>query len=232
MNPNKTKFIFLLIFSFFLNFLPSSADSNFTSPVLNPTNLSFNGPIYAIVVDEMTGIVYVGGKFTKIGEIERNHLAAIGTDGTLLDWNPNADNSVNALAIKDSTIYAGGVFSKIGESERNGLAAIGTNGTLQNWNPNVGPVFALAIKDSTIYAAGVFTNVGGKEGRHSLVAIGTDGTLQDWDPNINISLGFGASYPEIHALTVSGSTLYVGGEFDSVDDKPRSNFASFSIPGQ
>ncbi len=93
----------------------------------------------------MTGIVYVGGIFTKVGEVERNHLATIGPDGILQSWNPDVkcssypdlDTIVKAIAINESTIYIGGKFSKIGKKERNNLAAIDVDGKLLDWNPNV-----------------------------------------------------------------------------------------------
>ncbi len=127
--------IFILVFSFFCNFLPSSAESNFKPPVLNPSDLAFNGHIYAIAVDEMTGIVYVGGEFTKIGEMERNHSAAIGPDGTLLDWNPNVSGNVsgnfigssyrtiNVIAISGSMLYVGGDFTQVGDETRANFAS-------------------------------------------------------------------------------------------------------------
>ncbi len=41
-------------------------------------------------------------------------MAAIGTDGSLsTTWNPNANSTVNALAISGSTVYAGGSFTDI-----------------------------------------------------------------------------------------------------------------------
>ncbi|MBI2995161.1 MAG: hypothetical protein HYY52_00415 [Candidatus Melainabacteria bacterium] len=64
---SKKTFFSLILLSFFFNFLPLGAKSNFKSPVLNSTDLAFNGSVNAIAVDEMTGIVYVGGDFTKVG---------------------------------------------------------------------------------------------------------------------------------------------------------------------
>ena len=242
---SKKYFLLFLIFSFLLNFLPSSAENikepNLKSPVLNPLDLDFNGSINAIVVDEMTGIVYVGGDFKSIGGFERNNLAAIGIDGTLLDWDPNVTGitatginatgaKINALAIKGSTIYVGGDFTKIGGIERNNLAAIGTNGTLKHWNPNTdGEVNALAIKGSTIYVGGGFWGVGGggftkigETGRNNLAAIGTDGTLQSWNPGIVGS---------VYNIVIKGSTIYIGGDFYIVGNFSEGNLAAIGTDG-
>ena len=78
---NKKRFTFLLIFILFFKFLPSNAESNFKSPVLNSTDLAFNGPINAIVKDEMTGIVYVGGRFTSIDNEPRSNFASFSIPG-------------------------------------------------------------------------------------------------------------------------------------------------------
>ena len=232
----KKTFLVILIFSSLFNFLPSSAESNFKPPVLNSTDLAFNGAITAITVDEMTGIVYVGGDFTKVGEIERNHLAAIETDGTLKDWNPNANDQVVALAINDSTIYVSGYFTKVGKKKRNYLAAIGTNGVIKRWNPtaNAHPsdsgIFPLAISGSTIYAGGTFTKIGGIK-RHHLAAIGTDGILKDWNPNVNDSVNGFSSAAYVSALAINGSTIYIGGYFNKVGDKTRIGLAAIRTDG-
>ncbi len=78
MNFPKTKkaLISLLAFLLLCNFLLSDAKSDFKPPVLNPTDLAFNDAINAIAVDEMTGIVYVGGNFTKIGNEPRSNFAS------------------------------------------------------------------------------------------------------------------------------------------------------------
>ncbi len=197
--------------------------------------------INALIFNDST--IYAGGDFTKIGGIERNNLAAIRTDGTLKDWNPNvnATGTVNALALDNSTVYIGGGFTKIGEIQRNGLVAIGIDSTLKDWNPNIavtsverGFVTALAISGPTIYIGGNFRDVNGKE-RNGLAAIGTDGTLKDWNPNLRPyeelnSLVRHVYNPVVHALEIDGSTVYVGGGFTSIGDEVRSIFASFSIP--
>ena len=93
---NKKIVTFLLAFILLFNFLPLGAKSNFKPPVLNPTDLAFNAPVNAIAVDEKTGIVYVGGDFTRVGETERNHLAAIGPDGTLLNYTGASPRGLNS----------------------------------------------------------------------------------------------------------------------------------------
>ena len=233
---SKKIFLTILVFSLLFNFLPLSAESNFKPPVLNATNLIFNGRVNAIAIDEKTGIVYLGGEFTKVGDIERNGLAAIGTDGTLQSWNPNvgginiittedgeaSGSSIYTLAVKGSTIYVGGFFNTIGGEIRNNLAAIGTDGAILDWNPNANyNVNSLVIKGSTIYVGGAFNSIGGKE-RFGLAAISTDDSLQNWNPGVS---------GEVHALAIKGSTIYTGGSFYLIGGKERYNLGAIRTNG-
>jgi hypothetical protein len=187
-----------------------------------------NNSVYALAVTGST--VYAGGFFSCFGNCPsgtegfnkwtRNGLAAIGTDGSVQDWNPNADGTVRALAATGTTVYAGGDFTTISGTPRNRLAAIGTDGSLQFWNPDAGgfspAVYALAVSGTTVYAGGSFTSIGGTS-RNRLAAIGTDGSLQSWDPNTNNI---------VRALTVSGSTVYVGGQFTTIGSQARNYLAA------
>jgi hypothetical protein len=189
-----------------------------------------NDIVYALAVGGST--VYVGGNFTCFGNCPlgtegddkwtRNRLAAIGTDGVLQSWDPNANGVVRALAVSGSTVYAGGSFTTIGGATRNRLAAIGTNGSLQTWNPNAsGAVRALAVTGSTVYAGGFFTSIGGQTRNH-LAAIDSNGSLQSWNPNAdNVVL----------ALAVSGSTVYAGGQFTSIGGTARNRLAAIGTDG-
>ena len=171
------------------------------------------GTITASVADGSGGF-YIGGTFTSVGGVARNNLAQIDSTGAVTNWNPNANNTVYALAISGSTVYAGGGFTSIGGTSRYRLAAIGTNGTLASWNPSANAeVTALAISGSTVYAGGVFTTMGGTT-RNRLAAIGTGGTLSTtWNPNASGT---------VNALAISGSTVYAGGSFANLCTSPSS----------
>jgi len=180
--------------------------------------------------------VYLGGRFTTIGGETRNRLAAINTDGTLSStWNPNANNSVNALNIADSTVYAGGSFTSIGGISRSRLAAINTDGTLNSsWNPSANnDVDVITISNDTIYAGGWFTTID-STARNYLAAIGTDGVLASWNPAANHLAPFFINNM-ISSIAVSGSTVYVGGGFLTIDDgsgeQARNNVAAIGTDG-
>ncbi len=183
--------------------------------------------------------VYVGGSFSSISGQGRNGLAAIGTDGTLTPWNPDLSDdegarpSVQALALSGSTVYAGGSFAEVGDTTRNNLAAIDTDGTLTPWNPGPagdscgGSVYSLAVSGTTVYVGGYFTSIGG-DTRNNLAAIDTGGTLTLWNPNVG---GTGDCDQFVSSLAVSGSNVYVGGEFASIGGTPRNRLAAIDTDG-
>jgi hypothetical protein len=213
-----------------------------TNGSLQDWNPNANAGVEALAVSDTT--IYVGGNFTCFGNCSsgtegvdkwtRNRLAAIDVGNSCLTaynpsclqpWDPNAGDTVRALAVSGSTVYVGGAFISIGGAPRNRLAAIDTDGSLQSWDPNVGgvspSVLALAVIGSTVYAGGTFTSIGGIT-RNRLAAIGTDGSLQSWNPNAN-------SF--VNALVMSGSTVYVGGNFTSIGGMARNRIVSINADG-
>ncbi|MFY7998840.1 MAG: hypothetical protein ACOVSW_09605, partial [Candidatus Kapaibacteriota bacterium] len=196
-----------------------------STPLTNfPT---FNAPTYAIVVSG--GVIYVGGDFTQATDapanggatVTRNRVAAISeATGALLAWNPNANNSVIALAVSGTTVYAGGGFTTIGGQARSNIAALdAATGLATAWNPNAsgGGVVALAVSGTTVYAGGLFTTIGG-QARNRIAALdaGT-GLATAWNPNANST---------VFALAVSGTTVYTGGDFSAIGGQTRNFIAA------
>jgi hypothetical protein len=186
-------------------------------------NPSASGIVQALAVSGNT--VYAGGAFDSFGGVTRNRLAAVDVNGNLTAWNPGASSYVNALAVSGSTLYAGGTFQKIGAADRFKLAAFDTStGGLTGWNPNPnGTVNVLAVSGGTIYAGGEFSSVGGSPSvtRTKLAAFDTNGSLTAWNPVIA-----GASGVEVYALAVSGNTVYVGGNFNTINGVTRNRLAA------
>ncbi len=178
-----------------------------------------NGELRACVSDGAGGW-YIGGSFTQVGGLERNRIAHILADGTVNpDWNPDANDTVRALAVFETTVYAGGIFTSIGGQTRNRIAALdATTGAATDWNPDAGDtVLALAVTGSTVYAGGGFTSIGGQT-RNYIVALDTMiGAATDWNPNAD---GW------IYALAVSGTTVYAGGIFTSIGGQTRSSIVA------
>ena len=186
------------------------------------------GEIDAVVPDGSGGW-YIGGGFRSVGGVARNQLAHINAGGGLdMDWNPNPDGYVYALALSGSELYVGGYFSSIGGQSRNNLAKLSTSGSGdadETWNPDPDDeVYALALSGSELYVGGYFSSIGGQS-RNNLAKLSTSGSGdadETWNPDPD---------DEVYALALSGSELYVGGYFSSIGGQSRNNLAKLSTSG-
>jgi trimeric autotransporter adhesin len=185
----------------------------------------------AVNVVNDVATIYAGGGFTKIGGVTRNKLAAIDAAGTLQSWNPNPDNAVSALAVSGSgtgaILYVGGAFTTIAGQPRNRLAAFNSAGDLQAWNPDANSnVYGLTISGTTIYVGGAFTTIGGAT-RNRAAAISSSGTgaVQSWNPNVGTTGDF------VSRITIGGTNIYMGGQFNTVGGISRNYAAAVDANG-
>jgi predicted small secreted protein len=200
------------------------------------TQLNANNTVAVLAVSGST--VYVGGWFDSIGGRTRSGLAAIDmSTGEATGWNPNVrpvtipdnEQGVMTMAVSGSTIYVGGSFTRVGGQSREGLAAVDAQtGRVAAWNPGLESshyspeVNAIAVSGPTVYVGGVFTSVGGQS-RNSIAALdATTGLASNWNP-IPIEP---PDVPVIQSLVPSGSTVYVGGDFESIGGQPREDLAA------
>jgi hypothetical protein len=185
----------------------------------NPnTNLDVN----SIAVSD--SVIYAGGLFGTVGGLPRAGIAALDkATGAPTPWRSDAVGGVvHVVAVSGGTIYAGGEFSMIGTTPRRYLAAIdvATN-TVLPWDPNPdGQINALALDGSTLFTGGGFSSIGGQP-RLTLAAIDTGtGLALPWNAGIG-----GNPPPYVLALRVSGTSLYVGGNFSAAGGQLRNNLA-------
>jgi hypothetical protein len=202
------------------------------------------GRVLALAVSG--GLVYLGGDFMAVSppgskdataNVERHHLAAFANGGTTLaDWNPDADDEVQALlpAPDGQRIYAGGMFHHIGNGPAIRLAALdpatgAPDRTFTPPRPN-GVVRALALSPDgkVLYIGGDFdglilpdTTVADRP--HIAALDAATGALTDWLPPKDTG---GRYYghtgtPDrsraggVYAIVASadGTTVHVGGSF-------------------
>jgi hypothetical protein len=124
-----------------------------------------------------------------------------------------------------SVAYVGGSFLDVGGTTRRRAAAFDlTSGALIGWNPDVGgDVLALSLTASGVFAGGSFSTLNNLQPRASLAAIDTTtGTLTAWAPQVEGN----TSYFGVNTLAVRGTTIYVGGSFDTVNGAARRNAAA------
>ncbi len=180
-----------------------------------------NGRVEQIVIVGNTA--YLAGQFTSMrpygdaagtGEVTRNRVAAVNVaTGALLPWNPNANNTVQTIAVSGSTVYLGGLFTTVGGKNSSHLAAVdATSGAVVSaWKGSTNAeVMSIALGNGVLYAGGAFTTAQGGTARAHLAGFDlTAGNLTSWAP---------AADAQVNAVGVSpdGSRVLVGGTFTHI----------------
>jgi hypothetical protein len=138
-------------------------------------------------------------------------------------FDPGISDTVFTLGVGNGVVLAGGNFGTANTVERHDAAAIDANtGAVTPWNPDIdGGVFAFASLGNTLYLGGQFTKVGSAP-RTSLAAFDlATGVLSNaWKPQP------GGGSTTVWALAASGSGVYAGGEFTTMNGQPRSHAAA------
>jgi len=198
-----------------------------------------DGAINAVVPDGAGGW-YVGGSFTtKVDDFTtRKNLVHILSNGTLdLEWKPEPNARVHALALHGATLYVGGEFTKIDGKDRNNIAALNAaTGQAVAWDPNAtiitgsgsssvvtatgATVRTLAVNGRTIYAGGSFTHIG-RAARNYIAALDSlSGDATPWNPDAN---------HVVRTVVVSGSAIYAGGNFTKIGRANRNRLAALEM---
>jgi hypothetical protein len=174
-------------------------------------------------------VIYAGGVFTSIGGQTRYNISAINasTGNVIEEWNPVTNNWVRTISVSNSMVYAGGRFTTIGGYSRNYIAAIDetTGQVSDDWIPDANnEVTTITATASTVYAGGYFTHIGGQD-RNCIAALDTryGQAVMGWDPNIT---GF---VPTVYSIVLSGSLIYVGGDFSYVGNQLRNCIAALKL---
>src|SRR5689334_161180 len=181
------------------------------------------GEVTAAVADGAGGW-FVGGSFTSVGGLPRNHLAHILADHSVAAWDPGVAGTIHALALRGRTLLVGGVFRQAGGQPRSYLAAIDVaTAEATRWDPKVnGEVFAIAVDANRVFVGGNFTHVGDST-RIGLAAIRPISGLADrWYP-ATIQFSYGS---DVYGLALSGNTLYMMGTFSVVGGQWRNQLAA------
>jgi uncharacterized repeat protein (TIGR01451 family)/uncharacterized delta-60 repeat protein len=187
-----------------------------------------NGTVYAVQVYSTNdvlngGKILIGGDFTTVNGVPRNHIARLNADGSvdpLFNPGPGPDSSVRALAIQvDGNVLIGGLFANIAGSPMNHIGRLMPDGSVDpGFTPGVGAndaVTCIAIQeDQKILLGGDFTQASGVT-RNRLTRLNPDGTV---DPGINFGLGAN-NFVSAVVIQPDDKILIGGGftEFNSVN---------------
>jgi uncharacterized delta-60 repeat protein len=150
----------------------------------------------SVVVVEPDGKILLGGSFTMVLGVTRNHIARLNPDGTLdTAFNPNANSFVYAIAVQaDGKILVGGSFggaNSIGGQTRNFIARLDATNGLADWfdqNAN-NEVYSIALHpNGKILAGGSFGIIGGTN-RNCIARLdATTGLADSFNPSANATV--------------------------------------------
>lgn len=162
--------------------------------------------ILAVAANRST--VYAGGTFSRVGAAHRRNVAALdASTGRVLPWRapsityPNVRSSVSTLAVSPNRLYLGGWFTRVGGMPReSGAASLRLDsGALTSFHPR----FSSDDVSAIVPAGRRVVFVGGTFGGGAFDA-STGRRLEGFD-----------SVSSSTAITVSGSTAYLGGNLRS-----------------
>ena len=235
----------------FMNF-PMTPRADLWQVAKDLGNHNLGGSVKSLAI--FGNILYIGGEFDKVfypgsdptdpanenqphGWVARNNIAALNlTTGEPTAFDPNSDDPVLSMTVKNNILYASGEFHSIGGKYRNCLAALDTTtGDATDWNTAVGAnckIDNMAISGNLLYAEGPangLTVTQDEITRKDLVAFkidqDTNNLFTDWNPTFDEKDG--DNY--INTLTLADNVLYVGGFFDAIGGQPRNNVAALSL---
>lgn len=202
------------------------------------------GTIYAITLSFANNVVlggdfsYTVGANTYVNLIQINNTGNIATQvGNLVPVN----GVVRSLAFGTQfSLYIGGDFTTVtsffGTANRSRIARMNWDAgfsayLLADWNPGANGTVRSIIYPADdgfspdVIIGGDFTSVG-EESRNHIARINFDGVVTSWNPDI------GGTSPTVYALSLpllSATTLYAGGNFETVGAETRNNLAAIDV---
>ena len=218
-----------------------------TGAVLPGWSAAPNATVRALVTAGSS--LFAGGDFTTVNGVTRGRLAKLSLSTGALDGTfrggTTAPVTTLALSPDRTRLYGGGTFTWAGNGTswvtRYRLAGWYTSsGGVTTWAPSASwSVNALAVNPSngTVYVGGGFSYLNGST-RIRVGAVTSTGALTGFNAALNgchlrHTTGYARNNPPcspvVNALTVSGGSVYVGGNFSNSGATSRHNAAAFSL---
>lgn len=212
--------------------------SPFTNGTVDTTfinnNFSIDGympVIYSIVIDANNNI-YVGGRFNKIGNVDKKNYAKLNNAGVVFPNYTSAitanDGVVNSIALNGEKLIIGGSY-QIGLNSHY-LTQLLTDGTVDpSFSHAVGAngtIYSVLVKDTNIFAAGKFDSYNGTTIKN-IVKLNSNGSLVYpflFNPGLS-------SNNIIREVKLQGTKIIVVGDFTQFGNEQRNHIAALNATG-
>lgn len=191
-------------------------------------NPNVGGGVVETIALQADGKILLGGAFTSVSGLSRNHIARLNADGSLdSSFNPDANGDVGTIVVQsDGRILVGGSFTSIGGSTRNRIARLFVNGAVDtDFNPDANRTMrAIRVQsDGKFLLGGVFSTLGGQT-RNYIARWNSSNTLDSsFNPNAD---------DEVWSMVPqSDGKIWVGGFFTSMGGQGRNRIARLNADG-
>jgi hypothetical protein len=170
--------------------------------------------------------VFVGGFFTNAGGVSGADYIARWNGTTwsgLLSGTFGISSTVTTIALSGADVYVGGAFTNAGGVPgANNIArwnsANSTWNRLGAANAISGLVIAIALSGADVYVGGVFPNAGGVPGANNIAR--WNSASNTW----NLVGAANAVNSTVRAIKVSGSDVYIGGDFTNAGGNSAADY--------
>jgi uncharacterized delta-60 repeat protein len=234
-----------------------NANGTLDSTFLSGTGLTgADGTVWAVAL-QPDGKILVGGAFTHFNNTPCNYIVRLNANGVLdasFSLAAICTSPVYALALQpNGQILVGGDFAVNGQNY-SGIARLNANGSLDtSFNPGSGTdgaVLSVVVQpDGKILMGGDFTDVNGSA-LNSIARLNTDGSIDTagffigtgadgtvysilYSTNVTTSVSITNNNGTFVTNTIASTnnSIYVGGQFDSVNGTRRVGFARLNTDG-
>ncbi|MFP6872264.1 MAG: hypothetical protein VCA55_02045 [Verrucomicrobiales bacterium] len=214
--------------------------------------VGFDDDVLAVAI-QPDGKILVGGKFKKFNNIWRKGLTRLNNDGSL-DWSFNVGQAVHSddtgwvhsILLQDQRSLSGGnggvsqlsdhkvvvcgCFSRYNYNPAYSIVRLNMNGrydpTFDTREGVAGFVHAAAIQeDGKVVIAGAFSRFDGVQRRNIARVLGNGKNDASFDP------GTGADNEVRTVKMFDDGKIFIGGLFNSVNNKPRKGVARLAANG-
>lgn len=132
-------------------------------------------------------------------------------------------------------VYAGGFITSAGGQPRTALAKFdGTTGVLRSFDAVIGDydstvsVKTLALDGTKVYVGGDLQFVN-RVTRHGIAALDADGVPTAFNPDAGVASP--GVFNDVSAIAISGTSIYLGGNFVTMGGQARNRLAKVSLNG-